>query len=246
MLPINCAACHNPHTNTYKKDHCRMTEAVANLNPPPTEVVRKVRKNNPEKTRESILQAAITEFVQQGLSGARVDAIAERTATSKRMIYYYFGSKEQLYLEVLVKLYGDIRGTESRLDLASLPPVLAIRRLVEFTFDHHDRNVDFVRIVSIENIHYGEYVKQSPVIRQMSNVVLDTLGKTLRRGEEEGVFRPGINVLDVHLLMSSFCFYRVSNRHTFGHIFAIDFQGDEIKQRHKDMICEAVLRFVQR
>ncbi|MGG2398677.1 TetR/AcrR family transcriptional regulator [Pseudomonas sp. SH1-B] len=223
-----------------------MTEAAASLGAPPTEVVRKARKNNPEKTRESILQAAITEFVQQGLSGARVDAIAERTATSKRMIYYYFGSKEQLYLEVLVKLYGDIRGTESRLDLVSLPPVLAIRRLVEFTFDHHDRNVDFVRIVSIENIHYGEYVKQSPDIRQMSNVVLDTLGKTLRRGVEEGVFRPDIDVLDVHLLMSSFCFYRVSNRHTFGHIFAVDFQDDELKQRHKDMICESVLRYVQR
>jgi AcrR family transcriptional regulator len=222
-----------------------MTEAVANQASQSTEVVRKVRKNNPEKTRESILQAAITEFVQQGLSGARVDAIAERTATSKRMIYYYFGSKEQLYLEVLVKLYGDIRGTESRLDLASLPPVLAIRRLVEFTFDHHDRNVDFVRIVCIENIHYGEFVKQSPAIRQMSNVVLDSLGKTLRRGEEEGIFRPGINVLDVHLLISSFCFYRVSNRHTVGEIFQIDLPDEQVKQRHKAMICEAVLRYIQ-
>lgn len=222
-----------------------MTEAVANQASQSTEVVRKVRKNNPEKTRESILQAAITEFVQQGLSGARVDAIAERTATSKRMIYYYFGSKEQLYLEVLVKLYGDIRGTESRLDLASLPPVLAIRRLVEFTFDHHDRNVDFVRIVCIENIHYGEFVKQSPAIRQMSNVVLDSLGKTLRRGEEEGIFRSGINVLDVHLLISSFCFYRVSNRHTVGEIFQIDLPDEQVKQRHKAMICEAVLRYIQ-
>ena len=222
-----------------------MTEAVANQASQSTEVVRKVRKNNPEKTRESILQAAITEFVQQGLSGARVDAIAERTATSKRMIYYYFGSKEQLYLEVLVKLYGDIRGTESRLDLASLPPVLAIRRLVEFTFDHHDRNVDFVRIVCIENIHYGEFVKQSPAIRQMSNVVLDSLGKTLRRGAEEGIFRSGINVLDVHLLISSFCFYRVSNRHTVGEIFQIDLPDEQVKQRHKAMICEAVLRYIQ-
>ena len=90
---------------------------------------RKSRKNNPEKTRENILQEAIVEFVQQGLSGARVDAIAERIHTSKRMIYYYFGSKEQLYVEVLEKLYGDIRSTENRLHLAELPPVVAIRRL---------------------------------------------------------------------------------------------------------------------
>ena len=207
---------------------------------------RKVRKNNPEKTRENILQAAITEFVDQGLTGARVDAIAERTATSKRMIYYYFGSKEQLYQEVLIKLYGDIRGTEAKLDLDSLPPSLAVRRLVEFTFDHHDRNVDFVRIVSIENIHYGEHIRQLPAIRLMSSVVLETLGKTLRRGAEEGVFRGGLDVLDVHLLVSSFCFYRVSNRHTFGEIFQINFVDEATKARHKEMICESVLRYIER
>jgi AcrR family transcriptional regulator len=209
------------------------------------EGVRKSRKNNPEKTREDILQAAITEFVQQGLAGARVDAIAERTATSKRMIYYYFGSKEQLYVEVLVKLYGDIRRTEHSLDLESLPAELAIRRLVEFTFDHHDRNVDFVRIVSTENIHYGEFVKQSPVIREMSSQVLEALGKVLRRGEEEGVFRPGIEVLDVHMLMSSFSFYRVSNRHTISEIFQVELSDAAIKARHREMLCEAVVRYIR-
>lgn len=209
------------------------------------EGVRKSRKNNPEKTREDILQAAITEFVQQGLAGARVDAIAERTATSKRMIYYYFGSKEQLYVEVLVKLYGDIRRTEHSLDLESLPAELAIRRLVEFTFDHHDRNVDFVRIVSTENIHYGEFVKQSPVIREMSSQVLEALGKVLRRGEAEGVFRPGIDVLDVHMLMSSFSFYRVSNRHTISEIFQVELSDAAIKARHREMLCEAVVRYIR-
>ncbi|QEY63297.1 TetR/AcrR family transcriptional regulator [Metapseudomonas lalkuanensis] len=211
----------------------------------PAEAPRKGRKNNPEKTRENILQAAITEFVQQGLSGARVDAIAERMHTSKRMIYYYFGSKEQLYVEVLEKLYGDIRRTEGKLHLAELEPREAIRRLVEFTFDHHDRNVDFVRIVSIENIHHGEYVKQSKAIRSMSTTILDALGDILRRGEVEGLFRPGLNALDLHLLISSFCFYRVSNRNTFGEIFQIDLVDEQVKARHKEMICESVLRFLQ-
>ncbi|MBV7569088.1 TetR/AcrR family transcriptional regulator [Pseudomonas sp. PDM27] len=206
---------------------------------------RKSRKNNPEKTRENILQEAIVEFVQQGLSGARVDAIAERIHTSKRMIYYYFGSKEQLYVEVLEKLYGDIRNTESRLHLTELAPVDAIRRLVEFTFDHHDRNVDFVRIVSIENIHNAEYVKRSEAIRAMNNTVLDSLDVILRRGVEEGVFRAGLVPLDVHLLISSFCFYRVSNRHTVGEIFQIDLPDERIKQRHREMICESVLRYLQ-
>ncbi|MCF7532821.1 TetR/AcrR family transcriptional regulator [Pseudomonas petrae] len=205
---------------------------------------RKSRKNNPEKTREDILQAAVAEFVSQGLSGARVDAIAERTQTSKRMIYYYFNSKEQLYTEVLEKLYGDIRNTESSLKLDVLAPEEAVRRLVEFTFDHHDRNVDFVRIVCIENIHNGANVKQSPTIRELSRNVLQALDDTLRRGERDGVFRPGVQAVDLHMLMSSFCFYRVSNRHTFSEIFQIDLEEEAVKARQKAMICDAVMRYL--
>jgi AcrR family transcriptional regulator len=215
------------------------------LSAEPAEAPRKSRKNNPEKTRENILQAAITEFVQQGLAGARVDAIAERTHTSKRMIYYYFGSKEQLYVEVLEKLYGDIRRTEGSLHLAELEPREGMRRLVEFTFDHHDRNVDFVRIVCNENMHNGEFVKKSEAIRTMNKTVLNALDEILTRGAEQGVFRSGLTALDVHLLISSFCFYRVSNRHTFGEIFQVDFVDEEIKQRHREMICDSVLRYLQ-
>jgi AcrR family transcriptional regulator len=210
----------------------------------PVAAPRKGRKNNPEKTRENILQAAITEFVLQGLAGARVDAIAERTQTSKRMIYYYFGSKEQLYVEVLEKLYGDIRNTESGLHLAELDPVEGITRLVEFTFDHHDRNVDFVRIVCNENMHKGEFVKQSENIRSMNKSVLLALDEILQRGARVGIFRDGLAAIDVHLLISSFCFYRVSNRHTFGELFQVDFNDEELRQRHRAMICETVLRFL--
>lgn len=210
----------------------------------PAETPRKSRKNNPEKTRDGILQAAVAEFVAQGLSGARVDAIAERTQTSKRMIYYYFNSKEQLYTEVLEKLYGDIRTTESSLDLGVLAPEEAVRRLVEFTFDHHDRNVDFVRIVCIENIHNGANVKQSPTIRELSRNVLQALDDTLRRGERDGVFRPGVQAVDLHMLMSSFCFYRVSNRHTFSEIFQIDLEEEAVKARQKAMICDSVMRYL--
>ena len=222
-----------------------MSNPVAPLSTPEPSATRQPRKNNPEKTREDILQAAINEFVQQGLAGARVDAIAERTATSKRMIYYYFGSKEQLYVECLVKLYGDIRKTEQSLDLESLPAEQAICRLAEFTFDHHDRNVDFVRMVCTENIHYGEYIKKSPAIREMSSLVLQALGSTLERGVREGVFRPGIEVIDLHMLMSSFCFYRVSNRHTFGDIFQIDLADEQVKLRHRQMICDVVLSYIR-
>ena len=206
---------------------------------------RKSRKNNPEKTRENILQAAIVEFVEQGLSGARVDAIAERTHTSKRMIYYYFTSKEQLYVDVLEKLYGEIRSTENLLHLNELEPVEAIRRLVAFTFDHHDQHVDFVRIVSIENIHKGEYIRRSQGIKAMNDTIVHALQDILRRGVEQKVFRTGINALDVHLLVSSFCFYRVSNRYTVGEIFEVDLSDADIKQRQRTMICDSVLRYLQ-
>ena len=210
-----------------------------------TEAPRRGRKNNPEKTRESILQAAIVEFVSQGLAGARVDAIAERTQTSKRMIYYYFNSKEQLYVEVLEKLYGDIRSTEANMHLDALDPMVGLRRLVEFTFDHHDSNVDFVRIVCNENIHQGEFIKQSKAIRSMNTTVLNALGELLKRGAEQGIFRPGLTPLDVHLLISSFCFYRVSNKHTFGEIFQVDFSDEALKRHHREMIVESLMRFVQ-
>ncbi len=213
--------------------------------PIPAETARRGRKNNPEKTRQDILRAAIDEFVPQGLSGARVDAIAERTHTSKRMIYYYFGSKEQLYQAVLEKLYSDIRGIERTLHLAALPPAKAMRRLVEFTFDHHDRHVDFVRIISIENIHKGQFASGSEAIRSMNSNILRTIEDILQRGATSGVFRAGLEALDVHMLISSFCFYRVSNRYTVSRIFRTDLHDAEVRQRHRDMIVEAVLRYVQ-
>jgi hypothetical protein len=120
----------------------------------------------------------------------------------------------------------------------------AIQRLVEFTFDHHDRNVDFVRIVCIENIHNGDNVKQSPTIRALSQHVLQALDETLRRGEEEGIFRPGVQAVDLHMLISSFCFYRVSNRHTFSEIFQIELEDREVKERHKAMISDSVTRYL--
>lgn len=213
--------------------------------PVPVPAVRKSRKNNPEKTRENILQEALVEFVEQGLAGARVDAIAERTRTSKRMIYYYFTSKEQLYVEVLEKLYGEIRSTENHLHLDELPPEQAIRRLVEFTFDHHDLNADFVRMVSVENIHKGEFIKRSEGIKALNDTIVQVLEDILRRGVEQHIFRPGLNPLDVHVLVSSFCFYRVSNRYTVGEIFQLDLSDAQVKQRHRQMICDSVVRYLK-
>lgn len=164
-----------------------------------------------------------------------MDAIAERTKTSKRMIYYYFTSKEQLYVEVLEKLYGEIRSIESCLNLDQLEPGGGdLAAGIHLRSPRHER--DFVRIVSIENIHKGEYIKRSEGIKAMNDTIVQALENILQRGVEQRVFRTGLNPLDVHLLVSSFCFYRVSNRYTLGEIFQVDFSDLQVKQRQRDMM----------
>ena len=133
------------------------------------------RKPDAEKTRQNILAVARQEFAEHGLSGARVDAIAARISTTKRMIYYYFGSKEGLYLAVLEQVYGGIRGLEQTLDLDRLSPVEALRQMIEFTFDYHEENPDFVRLVSVENIHHGAHLKQSETLRNLNSTVIASL-----------------------------------------------------------------------
>lgn len=185
------------------------------------------------------------EFSEHGLSGARVDAIAARTQTSKRMIYYYFGSKEGLYLEVLGQAYAGIRALERELDLQTLSPPDAIRRMADFTVDYHDEHPDFVRLVSIENIHHGRYIAQSEIIRNLNSTVIAVLAGILSRGQQAGLFREDVDPVDVHMLMSALSFYRVSNRHTFGRLFDRDLAQDTVKQRHKAMLGDAVLGYLQ-
>ena len=202
---------------------------------------RAARKLDPVRTRQDILAAAREEFAEKGLSGARVDAIAARTRTTKRMIYYYFGSKEGLYLAVLEQAYGAIRAVEQTLELQRQPPVEGVRRLVEFTFDYQEANPDFIRLVSIENIHHGKYLAQSEAIRTLNLPIIEALGALLSRGTEEGVFRADVDAVDLHMLISAFCFFRVSNRHTFSALFERDLASPEVQARHKQLIADAII-----
>ncbi|MDI7862649.1 TetR family transcriptional regulator [Rhizobiaceae bacterium n13] len=204
-----------------------------------------VRKNDPEKTREDILAVATEEFATHGLSGARVDAIAERTRTSKRMIYYYFGSKEDLYLAVLEKAYRKIRSLEADLELADMPPVDALRTLIASTFDHDENNPDFVRLVSIENIHRATHMRRSSEIKDLNVSIIRTLANILERGRADGSFNRDIDPIDLHMLISAFCFFRVSNAYTFGTIFRRDLSEPATYARHRAMIADAVISYLQ-
>jgi AcrR family transcriptional regulator len=216
------------------------------MSPRDTEASVDLRPRDPERTRAEILAIAREEFATHGLSGARVDAIAARMRTTKRMIYYYFGSKEGLYLAVLEQAYAEIRTIEQELDLARLAPAEAIRRMIDFTFEYHESHPDFIRLVTIENINQGRYIAQSETIQNLNTAVTEALAAILRRGQKDGVFRKDIDAVDVHMLISAFCFFRVSNRHTFGTLFRCDLSDPILRKRHKALIADAVLRSLEK
>ncbi len=195
--------------------------------------------------KEEILAAAMEEFAERGLSGSRVDEIADRTRTSKRMIYYHFESKEGLYSAVLERAYAQIRSLESEVDVEKLGPVNAMRRIVELTFDYDESHPQFISLVSIENIHKAATLVGLPGIRKQNASVIAVLRRILERGQAAGVFRRDVEALDVHLMMSALCFFRVSNRHTFGAIFGCNLSAPEIRKRHRKMFAELVLSFLQ-
>jgi AcrR family transcriptional regulator len=202
------------------------------------------RRRAPEETRRAILDAAIAEFSEKGLSGGRVDDIAARTRTTKRMIYYYFGGKQELYAAVLEELYGGMRDAEQAAGLAALPPDAAMVRMVELTFDHHAEHPEFVRLVSVENIHEARQVAASPTIRDRNAAVIGMITGVLDRGVAAGRFRAGIDPLDLHMLISAFCFHRVSNRYTLRAIFGRDNATAEVRAAHRRMIVDAVMRYL--
>jgi AcrR family transcriptional regulator len=199
------------------------------------------RAHDPDRTRQDILNVATAEFASAGFSGARVDMIAERTRTSKRMIYYYFGSKEGLYLAALEKVYSELRAAERNLDAALDDPRDALQQLIELTFDYQDAHPEFVRLVNTENVNNGRYIEQSKTIRALNIGIIDVLASILERGQEQGLFRSGLDPVDVHMLISAFCFFRVSNQYTFGTVFQRDLSSPKFRQHHRKMISEVIL-----
>ncbi|MEB2846797.1 TetR family transcriptional regulator [Rhizobiales bacterium RZME27] len=204
----------------------------------------RTRRNDPDKTKQDILAVATAEFAEFGLAGARIDAIAEKTRTSKRMIYYYFGGKEELYLAVLERAYQRTRSREDDLQLAAMPPADALRELIHSTFDYDEQNPDFIRIVIGENINNAMHMKRSAELNELNISVIRVLDDILCRGYRDGVFCRRIDPLDLHMMISALCFFRVSNRHTFGALFRCDLSEPETYERHRRMAADTILAYL--
>jgi AcrR family transcriptional regulator len=202
------------------------------------------RQRDPERTRQEILDVALSEFARNGYAGARVDEIAARTRTTKRMLYYYFTSKEQLYIAVLERAYSTARDAERQLDVDHLEPLSAIRTLAELTFDHHESHQDFISLVAIENIHRAEFIVQSPALAELNTPAVAVIESILERGRAAGVFRRDVEAIDVHMMISAFCFFRVSNRHTFGALFGVDMLDPARRDRYRQMIGDMVVSYL--
>ncbi|WP_017974536.1 TetR/AcrR family transcriptional regulator [Actinopolyspora halophila] len=202
------------------------------------------RFRDADRTRAEILDVATTEFSEQGYAGARVDEIAAKTRTTKRMIYYYFRSKENLYLAALERAYAVIRESERELDVQDLGPKEALRRLAELTFDHHESHPDFIRLVTIENIHGARHIAGSEMLPGLANPALEVLTEILRRGRAEGEFRTDVDALDVHMMISAFCVFRTANRHTFKTIFDRDMLDPKHRDHYRTMLGDMVLDYL--
>ncbi|MEM6988591.1 MAG: TetR/AcrR family transcriptional regulator, partial [Pseudomonadota bacterium] len=187
---------------------------------------------------------AKTAFATGGLGGARVDEIAELADANKRMIYHYFDSKEGLFKAVLEAAYADIRMAEQALDLENVPARDALENLVRFTWQYYLDNPEFITLVNSENLHKARHLKQSEIIATLSKRFVDMVGSLLDRGVEEGVFRPGLDPVQLNITIAAIGYYYLTNRYTGSIIFERDLMADDALEARLAFNMDTVMRLV--
>ena len=198
----------------------------------------------PEANRARIVGAAIDEFASRGFKGASMDAIAARTHTTRALINYYFGSKEKLYVAVLEQVYAEIREAEGKLDLDHLEPVDAVRRIVEFTYGYYVEHEYFVRIVVAENQARGRHLRKSQAMRTLNRPIIDRLARVIERGAAEGIFRHGVDPVEIHKSIAALGMFNVTNQYTFGSIFQRDMGAKGDVGRRRAMVADLILSYL--
>lgn len=202
-------------------------------------------RRDPERTRDLILDAALAEFAAKGLGGARVDEIAARAGINKRMLYHYFGNKEDLFLAALESVYEAIRGSEAALELEHLGPVEGMRRLIDFTWRHFIAHPEFINMLNSENLHRARHLRRSRKIRQLHSPLIAMLGDLLRRGEAAGLFRSGVDPVQLYISIASLGYFYFSNIHTLSTIFGRDLTDPaDLDARHYHMV-EVILGYLR-
>jgi AcrR family transcriptional regulator len=198
----------------------------------------------PAANRARIVRAAIDEFAARGFKGASMDAIAARTDTTRALINYHFGGKEQIYLAVLEHVYSDIRQAESLLALDHLDPESAIRRIVEFTFTYYLEHEGFVRLVVAENQARGRHFRKSRTMRTLNRPIIERLARVVARGQAQGSFRADADPVEVHMIIAALGLFNVTNQYTFGAIFQRDMGAKGDVRRRRELVADVVLGYL--
>jgi AcrR family transcriptional regulator len=198
-----------------------------------------------ERTQQAILAAAEVEFSDKGLAGARVDTIAEQSGANKRMLYYYFGSKENLYVAVLERAYGAMRQAERELNLIDLDPLDAIRKLVEFKFDYLLEHPTIIRLLAGENMHNAKFLKRSRRLRDMHNSLANVLQAVLAAGQKKGLVKSGIDPVQLYISLAAVSYFFFSNAATLSTAFGRELMSpSELKDRRAHAV-EVILDYVR-
>ena len=205
---------------------------------------QKPKQRDAEATRARILAAAKKVFSKSGLGGARVDDIAERANANKRMIYHYFGSKEDLFQAVLEEAYTDIRTAEQKLELDQISPREALEKLVRFTWDYYLKNPEFLTLVNSENLHRAKHLKKSKVIPVVSRRFVGMVKSLLERGVDDGTFRPGIDATQLNITIAALGYYYLTNRYTGAIVFERDLMAKEALDDRLNFNIETIMRLV--
>jgi AcrR family transcriptional regulator len=196
-------------------------------------------------TRQRILDAALAEFAEKGLAGARVDEIAARAGANKRMLYAHFGSKEELWMVVLERAYAAKRAEERQVEVEGLPPDQAMARLVSFNLRYTARHPEFVALLNQENLHQAAYLRRSEDVPALYSPIVGALREVLRRGEAEGIFRPGVDPMQLYITILALGHFYVSNRHTLSTIFNVALDTEAAIAEREAHISEVVLGYLR-
>lgn len=202
-------------------------------------------RRDPDATKAKILAAAWHEFAQKGFAGARVDAIATRSGANKRMIYHYFNDKEGLFVAVLEAAYDRVRSAELALDLVHMEPEAAMRRMVEFTFDSFVKDRSFIQLLNNENLYKARHLKKSTRITRMHSPLIGMIDDILQRGAAAGVFRGGIDAMQLWISIAALGYFYFSNIHTLSTIFERDFADAASLAERRAHIIQLVLHSLQ-
>jgi len=202
------------------------------------------RSRDADRSQLAILASARNEFAQRGLAGARMDSIAERAGLNKRLIYYYFGSKDDLFLAVLEGTYADIRQAEQHLHLDEVEPVEAIRQLISFTWHYYLEHPEFITLLNSENLHRAAHLKRSERIQEMNSPLVQLLDDVLERGRRDNLFRAGVDPVQLYISIASLCYFYLSNNDTLSAVFGRDLRAPKAMAQRLSHMTDLVLGYV--